>query len=213
MSSNSRSATAPGDGWAGRHFDVASLHYQDGEGDVRRFDLGDGLDRVLVGRSPRCEVTLAWDDHVSRVHAVLERLGADWLVADDGLSRNGTFVNGERLAGGRRLRHEDRLRLGQTVLVFRSSVAPELPSTALGQRGVQVSTAQRAVLRALCRPLLTGGSLNPATNREIADELHLQEDTVKEHLKELFRRFRLEQVRPNEKRQQLARRARDAGLL
>ena len=31
----------------------------------------------------------------------LERLGDDWLLADDGLSRNGTYVNGERVDGRR----------------------------------------------------------------------------------------------------------------
>ena len=193
--------------------DGDSLSYRDGDGAVCRFVLADGLGRVLLGRSPRCDLPLHWDDSVSRAHAVLERIGSDWLVADDGLSRNGTFVNAERLTGGRRLRHQDRLRLGDTVLTFRAAHPMELASTALGRPEVKVSAAQQAVLRALCRPLLTGGALSPATNREIARELHLQEDTVKVHLKELFRRFRLDQVRPHEKRQQLAQRARDAGLL
>ena len=30
-------------------------------------------------------------------------MGADWVICDDGLSHNGTFVNGERVRGRRRL--------------------------------------------------------------------------------------------------------------
>ena len=44
-------------------------------------------------------LSLDFDPEVSRVHAELERLGDDWTVADDGLSRNGSFVNGERVVG------------------------------------------------------------------------------------------------------------------
>ena len=34
------------------------------------------------------------------MHAELIRMGADWILCDDGLSHNGTFVNGERVRGG-----------------------------------------------------------------------------------------------------------------
>ena len=57
---------------------------------------------VTVGRRADNDVALAWDGEVSRVHAELERVGGEWVVVDDGLSRNGTFVNGERVTGRRR---------------------------------------------------------------------------------------------------------------
>ncbi|WP_179224336.1 FHA domain-containing protein [Geodermatophilus pulveris] len=188
------------------------LCFRDGDGAARRFVLRGSAGRLLLGRSSRCDLALTWDDEVSRAHAVLERVGEDWLLADDGLSRNGTHVNGERLSGGRRLRHEDRLRLGGTVLTYRRASPAETEATAVGGGTVKISEAQRLVLRALCGPLLEGAVV-PATNREIAQRLQLAEDTVKEHLKELFRRFRLDDARPNEKRQRLATRARDLGLM
>ena len=61
----------------------------------------------MTSRSP-------WDSEVSRLHAQLEPVGRDWIVVDDGLSRNGTFVNGERVNGRRRLRDGDRLVFGET---------------------------------------------------------------------------------------------------
>lgn len=193
--------------------DSDSLHYRDKDGAERRFLLPQAASRVLLGRSSRCDLSLPWDDELSRAHCVLEHVGDDWLVADDGMSRNGTYVNGKRLTGGLRLQHEDRLRVGSTVITFRCSGPPATKPTVLSGSKVAVTEAQRLVLLALCRPLLEGRSVVPATNREIAHHLHLAEDTVKDHLKELFRRFRLDQARPNEKRQQLAARARDAGLI
>src|SRR3954447_15475854 len=78
------------------------------------------LDRasLSIGRQPSTGVPLTWDDEVSRVHAVLERAGDDWTLVDDGLSRNGTFVNGERVTGRRRLRDGDVISIGTTTIAF-----------------------------------------------------------------------------------------------
>jgi FHA domain len=62
-------------------------------------DLGEA-NRVSVGRSST-DVALPWDDQVSRVHAEVCRVGEESVLADDGLSLNGTFLNGE-FVGGRR---------------------------------------------------------------------------------------------------------------
>jgi predicted component of type VI protein secretion system len=82
--------------------------------------LPDTWDRVTIGRGMGADVALTWDPDVSRVHAELSRLADDWTIVDDGLSRNGTFVNGERLAGRRRLFDGDVLRCGGTELAFHS---------------------------------------------------------------------------------------------
>src|SRR5689334_11437339 len=50
--------------------------------------------RVMIGRDPAADVSLPWDAEVSRSHALLEQVGRGWTVVDDGLSRNGSFVNG-----------------------------------------------------------------------------------------------------------------------
>src|SRR5262245_25650387 len=55
-------------------------------------------DRVTVGKARSNRIVIEDDPRVSRMHAVLERLDAGWVVRDLG-SRNGTFVNGERLWG------------------------------------------------------------------------------------------------------------------
>ena len=75
-------------------------------------------EQVNIGRSAGAEISLAWDGEVSTVHAQLERVGDDWVLVDDGLSRNGSFVNGEKIVGRRRLRDGDELRFGQTPILF-----------------------------------------------------------------------------------------------
>lgn len=52
--------------------------------------------RVTVGRDPTCDVHLTADARASRMHVELLRLGFDWVLLDEGLSRNGTWINGMR---------------------------------------------------------------------------------------------------------------------
>ena len=61
------------------------------------------------------------------MHAELEPTGGEWTLVDDGLSRNGSYVNGERVTGRRRLRDRDMLRFGRTVVLYRAPAAPGSP--------------------------------------------------------------------------------------
>ena len=74
---------------------------------------------------------LWWDPSVSLVHADAVRIGSHWLIVDDGISRNGTFVNGERLKGRRRLRHADVIRVGRTTLAFNDAHAGQRDATTI----------------------------------------------------------------------------------
>src|ERR1700733_10006223 len=73
------------------------LLYRRAGGGLRLVTLRDELARVTVGRAEACDVCLELDPEVSRLHAELQRIAGSWVIADDGLSRNGTFVNGERV--------------------------------------------------------------------------------------------------------------------
>jgi pSer/pThr/pTyr-binding forkhead associated (FHA) protein len=188
--------------------------YRDADGEQQIVRLPADLRELTIGRDGECDVLLAWDAHVSGLHAQLRRSAGHWLVTDDGLSRNGTFVNGERVAGQRRLRDGDQLELGQTMLIFRRPRAKRAKSTALGLEALrpELSEAQRRVLVALCRPYRDGSAFaRPATNQEIADELFLSVAAVKTHLRALFQRFEVEGLPQNEKRIRLVQRALDSG--
>jgi pSer/pThr/pTyr-binding forkhead associated (FHA) protein len=81
----------------------AFLLYLDGAGRQQIVRLAARTQPLSVGRSASNDVALEGDDEVSRVHAMLEPVGNEWTVVDDGLSRNGTYVNGTRVHGRRRL--------------------------------------------------------------------------------------------------------------
>lgn len=173
-------------------------------------------ERMILGRAPGSDIEIAWDSRVSGIHAQLERRARQWLVEDDGLSRNGTWVNGERVPGQRILRDGDLIRVGETLIGFRDPEPQRLPGT-MGVSAVappSVSDAQRRVLVALCRPYAGAPRFaTPASNQQIARELFLSVDAVKSHLRVLFSRFGLEGVPQNEKRAQLVERALSSGLV
>jgi pSer/pThr/pTyr-binding forkhead associated (FHA) protein len=58
------------------------------------------------------------DDTVSSSHATLARRGSGWVLTDHG-STNGTYVNGDRIAGERELPGGAELRFGGVKMVFR----------------------------------------------------------------------------------------------
>jgi hypothetical protein len=189
------------------------LFLRDGSG-VQVVVALDG-ERLVLGRAPGSDLEVGWDPRVSGVHAHLERRGPRWTIEDDGLSRNGTFINGERLRGQRTLRDGDVIGVGDTVLGFRHpEPEPVLATVSVPTLSTPaVSQAQRRVLLALCRPLAGEDSAAPATNEQIAEELVLSLSAVKGHLRVLFTRFGLEDAPQNQKRLLLAERALSSGAV
>jgi hypothetical protein len=194
----------------------AFLLWRDGEGVQRIVSLGE-RQRVTVGRGSSCDLLLADDGEVSRTHAELESIGEQWAVADDGLSRNGTFVNGTRISGRRRLVDGDVLRFGRTVVEYR---CPGEGSTAMTSSAAYLPTVesltetQRKILLALCRPYKAGRDFaTPASNNEVAGEVFLSVDAVKTHLRTLFQRFEIGDLPQNQKRARLVECAFQWGLV
>ena len=195
---------------------VAFLVYRDEGAHTRTFPLDAAAERVRIGRGSAAELRLAWDREVSRIHAELERFGDGWALIDDGVSANGTFVNGERLFGRRRLAGGDQIRVGTTGLTFRAMEQDDSDTfiPALGGPPIELSLMQRRVLVALCRPYGSGSTYGtPATNQRIADDLHLSVDAVKNHLRVLFRKFAIGALPQNQKRARLVELAFERGVI
>ena len=171
--------------------------------------------RVTIGRDADADVSLPWDAEVSRSHALLEQVGRGWTVVDDGLSRNGSFVNGSRVIGRRRLRDKDRLVFGATPVTYRETAGgiTQTASAIDAPSAVPLTPMQRKVMIALCRPVHASASATPATNRQIAEEVYLTVDAVKAHLRVLFERYGLSQLPQNEKRARLVAAVLDSGAL
>ncbi len=198
---------------AGRPF----LVFRDGDGEQAIVAIEAGATELWVGRSESADVRLDWDEEVSTLHAQIEVVRDECTLLDDGLSRNGSYVNEERVHGRRHLRDGDTIRLGRTPILYRrpgegapeaTAVATEVPAAAT------ISPAQRRVLIALCRPYKDGGAFaTPATNQEIGAELHLSVDAVKTHMRALFEKLAVGDLPQNQKRVALAERALQAGIV
>lgn len=196
---------------------IPFLHWLDGEGEQHILMLGEGRARVTIGRRAHCDVPLSWDAEVSREHALLEPVGEDWTLVDDGLSRNGSFINGDRITGRHRLHDRDRMCFGNTYVHYHAPTPAEgsestaRPQAATGQ--IPLSEVQKKLLIALCRPIVEATSTTPATNPQIAAEVHMSSDRVKAHMRDLFARFGLGDLPQNEKRNRLVVAVLGSGLL
>lgn len=73
-------------------------------------------DEYTIGREPSNKIALA-DGSVSARHARVSRTPEGFLL-EDLESRNGTYVNGERIEGKRILADNDLVRVGKVILTF-----------------------------------------------------------------------------------------------
>jgi len=145
------------------------------------------------------------------------QVGAEWTLVDDGLSLNGSFVNGTIVQGRPRLHDGDTLRIGNTLLLFRDPGEADSRATipsAHQERAASLSDGQRRVLISLCRPFKASTAfVTPATNEQIAGELFLSVDAVKKHMRALFEKFGVEHLPQREKRARLVERAFASGAV
>lgn len=109
---------------------------------------------TMVGRDPRSDILLQ-DPRTSNIHARIELTPAGYVLRDLG-SRNGTFVNGQRVAGQTILRHGDRLDVGQSTFQFL------LPSGTASPRGSAGSSSDAGLVAGLCHALAILTLVSPA---------------------------------------------------
>ena len=143
--------------------------------------------RATLGSSDGADIVVV-DTSVSRVHALLEHLGGSWFVQDLG-SRNGTFVNGERVQVRCVLRPADELRLGRARLVLRGASSGGPVTTVVDEAPV-LTPRERDVLIELCQPLLSGDPFTePSSVHRIAVVRVVSDAAVKQHLGRLYDKF------------------------
>jgi pSer/pThr/pTyr-binding forkhead associated (FHA) protein len=150
--------------------------------------------RVTIGKSETNAVALEHDGTVSRIHAVLENLGFSWSIRDLG-SRNGTYINGEKIAAERVLRSGDEIRVGTSRLVFwavKESGEPASKDETLSAEPAppRLTPRELEVLVVLCRPLVSDAPFpGPASVRDMAQALVVTDAAIKQHLQNLYDKF------------------------
>ena len=112
---------------------MAVLEITDGVGAGQRLPLPEGQ-IVSIGRDDQCTYQIL-DPHISRKHL---QVGFDNLAgghyAADYRSANGVMVNDKRIVKPTVLANRDRIRIGQTTLVFRSDDEATEPPAREGAR-------------------------------------------------------------------------------
>ena len=100
--------------------------------DGREYAIGAG--RAVIGRDAECDVVIE-SKSVSRKHAEIMGTDKGYLLVD--LSTNGTYVNGEKIAGQKVLARADVIRVGDADLRFYADppkggqpAAPQAPAAA-----------------------------------------------------------------------------------
>jgi pSer/pThr/pTyr-binding forkhead associated (FHA) protein len=126
-------------------------------------------------------------------------------------SRNGTFVNGERISSEQVLADGDEILVGRVRMILRTSARPDGATQALAEPP-RLTPREHDVLVELCRPLLQGDAFTePASVGDIARALVVTDAAVKQHVGNLYDKFGL--VAVDRKRVRLANAALQTGAV
>jgi len=117
---------------------------------------------VEIGKAAHNHIVLQ-DPTVSNTHAILMARSGGYTIVDLG-SRNGTYINGERLGTqAHTLRHGDAVQLGQTVLTFRNRAETTANVTATLSPDALAEIRERAAsLDTSAEPALPDGAATTA---------------------------------------------------
>jgi hypothetical protein len=193
------------------------LVYRDEDGRQVIHALSGSQPRVTIGRRDEADVSMPWDPEMSRLHVELELRAGEWTICDDGFSQNGTWVNGLRLAGRRRLNDGDLVRVGRTMIAYCDPVPIGTgPTLVPGELSAtpRFSEQQQRILRALCRPLFADGEgINPASDEEVAQATGIELDAVAAELDHLGRALGLDDMPRSDQRAEIALLAMRSGLV
>jgi pSer/pThr/pTyr-binding forkhead associated (FHA) protein len=163
-------------------------------GDVFDRELKEG--EIQIGKGPRNDVVMA-DAAVSAAHAIIRGEGGIYTITDLG-SRNGTFMNGERVSSARQLNHGDVIGMGLSKLTFRftdysdtSAIELDKPATA-GKSTVPPLTQASLALAVVSAGLVSKADVDrvnaDGTERRLIRALIEERLAAEESLRDLMSR-------------------------
>jgi len=122
-------------------------------------------DQLTIGRDSANEIVIN-DAEISRRHARLTYQGGKYVLEDLG-STNGTFVNGQRLAGPRVLKPGEVVSFGEQIVLVFEALTFNPDATMVSPRSTAVPSVQRPVAPPPPPPAEYAGSV-PASPAPIA---------------------------------------------
>ena len=100
-------------------------------------------DQITIGRDPTNSITIN-DAEISRRHARLTYQGGKYILEDLG-STNGTFVNGQRLAGPRVLKSGEVVSFGEQIVLVFETTSFDPGATVVSPRATAVPPISRPI--------------------------------------------------------------------
>src|SRR5512138_2506672 len=128
-------------------------------------------DQISIGRDSVNEIVIN-DAEISRRHARLTFQGGKYVLEDLG-STNGTFVNGQRLAGPRVLKAGEVVSFGEQIVMVFEAVSLDPGATMVSPRAAAVPAAARPVTPPPPPPPAYAGSV-PASPMSAAEPARRQ---------------------------------------
>lgn len=114
-------------------------------------------DQITIGRDSANGITIN-DAEISRRHARLTFQGGKYVLEDLG-STNGTFVNGQRLAGPRVLKTGEVVSFGEQIILVFEATSFNPDATVVSPRAAAVPSASRPVMPPPPPPVEYAGSV------------------------------------------------------
>lgn len=135
------------------------LRYTKKDGTQMEFELGEKP--ITIGRSPEADVVLL-DEKVSRLHCGIRLWDGEFYIKDL-KSRNGTFVNGERVDVAK-IKPGDEIRVGSIVFSFETD-ATNKTDVALQEVEAEISRGKgySTILREIVSDITPKGDHAEAT--------------------------------------------------
>lgn len=127
-------------------------------------------DQITIGRDSTNTITIN-DAEISRRHARLSFQGGKYVLEDLG-STNGTFVNGQRLAGPRVLKPGEVVSFGEQIVLVFDATTFDPGATVVSPRAAAVPSASRPVMPPPPAPADYAGSVpaNPVPTPVVTSE-------------------------------------------
>ena len=114
-------------------------------------------DQITIGRDSSNGIVIN-DAEISRRHARLTFQGGKYILEDLG-STNGTFVNGQRLAGPRVLKPGEVVSFGEQIVLVFEATTFDPGATVVSPRAAAVPSASRPVMQPPPAPVDYAGSV------------------------------------------------------
>jgi hypothetical protein len=114
-------------------------------------------DQITIGRDSANSISIN-DAEISRRHARLTFQGGKYILEDLG-STNGTFVNGQRLAGPRVLKPGEVVSFGEQIVLVFEALSFDPGATVVSPRAAVIPSASRPVMPPPPAPVDYAGSV------------------------------------------------------